>query len=77
MTKRRCTWCFATYTDSGDNICPECGHPNSLWEQDLIAEITAEIIEETKAVYGRPLPPGLVHAILRMTTYEVCGRRFI
>jgi hypothetical protein len=74
MTTRHCTWCFATYSVCDDNICPECGQPNSLVEQDLIAAITAERIAQTEFPDGLPLPPGLVHAILRATTYEVCGR---
>ena len=74
MTTLRCTWCFATYTPSDGNICPECGQPNSLLEQNLIAAMTAYLIAQTEAVYGTPLPPGLEHAILRATTYEVCGR---
>ena len=74
MTTLRCTWCFATYTPCDDNICPECGQPNSLLEQNLIAAMTDEIIAQTEAVYGHPLPPGLEHAILRAATYEVCGR---
>jgi len=74
MTTRRCTWCFATYSVCDDNICPECGQPNSLIEQDRIAAITAKRIALTEAAYGTPLPPGLADAILRATTYEVCGR---
>ena len=74
MTTLRCTWCFATYTTSDGNICPECGQPNSLLEQNLIAAMTAYLIAQTEAVYGTPLPPGLEDAILRNTTYEVCGR---
>ena len=74
MTTRRCTWCFATYSVCDDNICPECGQSNSLLEQDRIALITAERIGQMEAVYGRSLPPGLEHAILRSATYEVCGR---
>lgn len=76
MDTRHCTWCFAIYKVCEDNnICPECGRPNSLLQQDLIALKTAERIAETELAYGRPLPPGLAHAILRATTYEVCGRR--
>jgi hypothetical protein len=74
MTTLRCTWCFATYTASDGNICPECGQPNSLLEQNLIAAMTAELIAQTEAAYGCPLPPGLEHAIWRATTYQVCGR---
>ena len=74
MSTLRCTWCFATYTPSDGNICPECGQPNSLLEQNLIAAMAAELIAQTEAVYGTPLPPGLEHAILRSATYAVCGR---
>ena len=74
MITLRCTWCFATYTASDGNICPECGQPNSLLEQNLIAAMTAYLIAQTEVVYGTPLPPGLEDAILRNTTYEVCGR---
>lgn len=74
MTTRRCTWCFATYTVCDDNICPECGQPNSFLQQERIASITTDRIAQAEEQYGVPLPPGLSDAILRLTTHEICRR---